>query len=133
MTLFAITDKHWPTCRTICFIFFVKLLFPYWLWRRVIPYTLFRIINDAYFFMAPDPTIAFVGWSVLSYALLCRCCFRIVIMFNTSLFPQSIFQGVAYFQSICFSKTGFLKWNTKIINGGKHGHQASNYRYQASN
>jgi transposase len=39
MTLFAITNCHWPICWMICFIQLVRLSFPYWLWRRVIPYT----------------------------------------------------------------------------------------------
>jgi hypothetical protein len=39
MTLFAITNYHWPICWMICFILFVRLSFPYWLWRRVSPYT----------------------------------------------------------------------------------------------
>jgi hypothetical protein len=39
ITLFAITIYHWLICWMICFILFVTLLFPYWLWQRVIPYT----------------------------------------------------------------------------------------------
>jgi hypothetical protein len=39
MTLFAITNYHWPICWIICFVPFVQLSFPYWLWRRVITYT----------------------------------------------------------------------------------------------
>jgi hypothetical protein len=39
MTLFTITNYHWPICWMICFIPFVRLSFPYWLWRRLIPYT----------------------------------------------------------------------------------------------
>jgi hypothetical protein len=31
----------------ICFILFVRILFPYWLWHRVIPYTLFRLRRTA--------------------------------------------------------------------------------------
>jgi hypothetical protein len=38
MTLLAI-ENHRPICWIICFITFVALSFPYWLWRRVIPYT----------------------------------------------------------------------------------------------
>jgi hypothetical protein len=39
MTLFAITNHHWPICWMTCFILFVWLSFPYWLWQRVIPYS----------------------------------------------------------------------------------------------
>jgi hypothetical protein len=41
MTLFANTIYHWPVCWTICFIPFLRMSFPYWLWWRVIPYTYF--------------------------------------------------------------------------------------------
>jgi hypothetical protein len=39
MTLFANTNFHWPIYWVICVIQFVRLSFPYLLWRRVIPYT----------------------------------------------------------------------------------------------
>jgi hypothetical protein len=70
MTLFAITNYHWPICWMICFIHFVRLSFPCWLWRLVIPYTYFRLrahggcdrsAEDACSFAAPGPTFAFVG------------------------------------------------------------------------
>jgi hypothetical protein len=70
MTLFAITSYHWPKYWMICFIECVRLSFPYWLWRRVIQYTLFRLrahsvcdrsTEDAYYSAAPDPIFAFVG------------------------------------------------------------------------
>jgi hypothetical protein len=65
-----VTNYHWPTCWMICFIQFVRLTFPYWPWRRVIPHTWFRLrvhvgcdrsAEDAYSSMAPDPNFAFVG------------------------------------------------------------------------
>jgi hypothetical protein len=69
MTLFAITNYPWPICWMICSIQFVRLSFPYWLWRRVI-LSYFRLrahgrcdrsAEDAYSSAAPDPTFAFVG------------------------------------------------------------------------
>jgi hypothetical protein len=39
MALFVITNYHLYICWMTCFIEFVRLSFPYWLWRRVIPYT----------------------------------------------------------------------------------------------
>jgi hypothetical protein len=39
VTLFAIASYHWPMCWMVCFVRFVRLSFPCWLWRRVIPYT----------------------------------------------------------------------------------------------
>jgi hypothetical protein len=48
----------------------VRMSFSYWLWRRVIPHTRFRLrahggcdrsAEDAYSSMAPDPILAFVG------------------------------------------------------------------------
>jgi hypothetical protein len=59
-------NYHWPICWVICFI----LSFPYWFWRRVVPYTSFRLrahgrcdrsSRDAYFSVTPDSTRAFVG------------------------------------------------------------------------
>jgi hypothetical protein len=53
-----------------CFIRFVRLSFPHWLWRQVVPYTLFRLrahggcdrsAEDAFSSATPDPTFAFVG------------------------------------------------------------------------
>jgi hypothetical protein len=38
---------HWLICWMICFILFVRLLFPYWRWQRVIPYTFFRLRRTA--------------------------------------------------------------------------------------
>jgi hypothetical protein len=38
LTLFATSNYHWHICWMICFIQFVRLSFPYWLWQRVIPY-----------------------------------------------------------------------------------------------
>jgi hypothetical protein len=70
MALFAITNHHWPIYWMICFIQFVRLSFPYWIWRRVILYTQFRLrahggcdrsAEDAHSSLAPDPTFAFVG------------------------------------------------------------------------
>jgi hypothetical protein len=37
INLFAITIYHWTICCVICFIRFVKLAFPYYLWQQVIP------------------------------------------------------------------------------------------------
>jgi hypothetical protein len=79
----------WPICWMICSILFVRLSFPYWLWRRLITYTKFQLrayggcdrsAEDAYssaayivlnptlnknylilFYLAPDPTFALVG------------------------------------------------------------------------
>jgi hypothetical protein len=79
MTLFGITNYHWPICWIICFILFVRLSFSYLLWIRVIPYTWFRLrahggcdrsAEDAYSSQAPDPTFAFVGgpcWPTLDF------------------------------------------------------------------
>jgi hypothetical protein len=41
MTLFVITNYHWPICWMICFPLFVRL----WLWQRIIPHicTWFRL------------------------------------------------------------------------------------------
>jgi hypothetical protein len=70
MTLFAITNYHWSICWMICFIQFFRQSFPYWLWRRVIPYTWFRqsahggcdrSAEDAYPSVAHDPTFAYVA------------------------------------------------------------------------
>jgi hypothetical protein len=61
MTLFAITNYTDP---------YAEWFVSYWLWRRVMPYTQFRLwaregcgqsAEDAYSSVAPDPTIAFVG------------------------------------------------------------------------
>jgi hypothetical protein len=69
MTLFAISNYHWPICWMISFILIVRLLFPYWLWWQVILYTWFWLrvhggcdwsAEDAYSTAAPDPTFAFV-------------------------------------------------------------------------
>jgi hypothetical protein len=93
MTLFAITNYHWPICWMICFIQLVRLSFPYWLWRWVIPYTLFRLrvhggcdrsAEDAYSSAAPDPTFTFVGdpcCSTLNFVIT----FWIMITFYTLL------------------------------------------------
>jgi hypothetical protein len=79
MTLFAITDYHWPIYWIICIILFVRLSFPYWLWRRVFPYTWFRLrahggcdrsAEDAYSSAAPAPIFAFVRgscWTELDF------------------------------------------------------------------
>jgi hypothetical protein len=65
MTLLAITNYHWPICWMIGLIQFFILSFPFWLWRRVIPYAYFwlrahgwcdRSTEDAYSSQAPDPT-----------------------------------------------------------------------------
>jgi hypothetical protein len=70
MTLFEITNYHWPIYWMIRLMLFVRLSSPYSFWRRVIPYTWFRqrahgwchqSSEDAYFSAAPDPTFAFVG------------------------------------------------------------------------
>jgi hypothetical protein len=70
MTLFAITNYHWPIYWIICFILFGRLSFSYWLWRRVIPHAQFRLraqhgcdrsAEDAYSSMAPDVSFAFLG------------------------------------------------------------------------
>jgi hypothetical protein len=67
---------RWPFCiyKSLVHILndlfntFFRLSFPYWLWRRVIPYTKFllrahgrcdRSAEDAYFSAAPYPTFAF--------------------------------------------------------------------------
>jgi hypothetical protein len=95
MTLFAITNCHWhwPICWLICFILFLRRSFPYWLWRRVIPYTWFRLrahsgynwsAEDAYSSMATDPTLAFVGGSYYP-ALDFVCTVWIMITFYTML------------------------------------------------
>jgi hypothetical protein len=53
-----------------CFIQFVRLSFPYLIWRRANQYTIFRLrvhsecdfsAEDAYSSMSLDPTLAFVG------------------------------------------------------------------------
>jgi type IV secretory pathway TrbD component len=70
MTLFVITVCHWPICRMICFIAFVRLLFPYWLLWRVIPYIQFQLrvhggcdrsAEDAYSSVASDHTFTIAG------------------------------------------------------------------------
>jgi hypothetical protein len=61
---------HSFICWMVCFIQFVSLPFSYWLWRRVIRYTYFRLrahgrcdrsAEDAYSSAAPYPTFAFFG------------------------------------------------------------------------
>jgi hypothetical protein len=73
----------------ICFITFVRLSFPYWLWRRVIPFTWFRLrtcggcdlsAEDAYSSMVPNPTITLSGVCVALRLTLLD-----VISFNTLL------------------------------------------------
>ena len=63
-----LVHKNWYRIWFI-FIPFVRLSFSYWIWRRVIPFTLFRLrahggcdwsAEDAYSSMAPDPAFAFV-------------------------------------------------------------------------
>jgi hypothetical protein len=62
LTLFAITNYHIPIYWMICFIPFVRLSFPFLLWRWVIYFRLRehggcdRLAEDAYFSLAPDPT-----------------------------------------------------------------------------
>jgi hypothetical protein len=72
MTLFVITNYQKLICWMICFIFFVRLAFPYWLWRRVILSALFllrahggfdRSTEDAYICVTPYTTFAFVWGS----------------------------------------------------------------------
>jgi hypothetical protein len=79
MTLFAITNYHWAIFWMVCFVPFVGLSFPYWLWRRVIPYTWFRLrahggcdrsAEDAYSSMAPDPTFALLRVHVAQHSIL---------------------------------------------------------------
>jgi hypothetical protein len=101
ITLFVIPKYHWPICLMICFILFVRLSFSYWLWRRVIPYTLFwlsahgrcdRSTEDAYYSAAPDSTFTFVGgpccptldfvfafWIVIAFCTLLTSLFCIIL------------------------------------------------------
>jgi hypothetical protein len=67
----------------ICFTFFVKMSFPYWLWRQVIPYTWFqprvyggcdRSTEVAYSSAALEVTFLFEG--------LCFCAFDFVVAFR---------------------------------------------------
>jgi hypothetical protein len=37
MTLTAITNYHWPICWMTCFILCLRLSFPYWFWRQIVP------------------------------------------------------------------------------------------------
>jgi hypothetical protein len=69
-------------CWMICFILFVRLSFPKWIWLRVIQYTQFRLrvhggcdrsAEDAYSTAALDPTFAFVVGPFLSFTRLCNC------------------------------------------------------------
>jgi hypothetical protein len=70
ITLFAITNYHIPLWWMICFIQFLRLSFPYWLWQWVILYSQFRLrayggcdrwAEDAYSSEVPDPTLSIVG------------------------------------------------------------------------
>jgi hypothetical protein len=102
VTLFAIINHHWLVRWMICFIAFVRLSFPHWLWRRVILYTQFRLrahggcdrsAEDAYSSTTSDPTFAFVGgpcsptldfvfafWSMITFDRLLTSLFYIVIV-----------------------------------------------------
>jgi hypothetical protein len=100
MTLFAITNYHWSVCWMICFTPFVRLLFSYWLWGRIIPYTQFRLrthggcdrsTEDAYSFMAPNPTFVFVEGLCSPIHSTCIWCFGTEITFNTLLTSASIY------------------------------------------
>jgi hypothetical protein len=123
MTFFAITNYHWSICWMICFIQLVRLSFPYWLLRRVIPYIYFRprthggcdrSVEDAYSSAAPDPTFAFVGgpccltldfviafWTMvtfykLSTSLFCICTSKQKshILINTTRYFKILFLGI---------------------------------------
>jgi hypothetical protein len=47
MILLAITSYDWTIYWMNCSMLFVELSFPYWLWRRVIPYGWFRLVCTA--------------------------------------------------------------------------------------
>jgi hypothetical protein len=104
MTLFAITNYHWPICWIICFILFVRLSFPHWLWRRVIQYTKFwlsvRGVCDRSAEVGWIPTFAFVGGSVLPYT---RFVIALWIVITFYILLSSLF-------CICFYK----EWNISL-------------------
>jgi hypothetical protein len=68
MTLFAITNYHWPICRMIDFILFVRLSFSILAFTTGSPIYLVsnkggcdRPAENTYIFVAPDPAFAFLG------------------------------------------------------------------------
>jgi hypothetical protein len=116
MTLFAITNYYWAIFWKICFIQFIRLSFPYWLWWRVIPYAWFRLrahgecdwsAEDAYSSTAPDPTFALVG-SLCCPALNFVFAFRIMITFYTVL--TSLF-CISRIMNVCGYYTDVLHFN----------------------
>jgi hypothetical protein len=122
ITLFAFTNYHWSIWGMVCFILFLWLSFPYWLWRRVIPFTCFPLrvhggsdlsAEDTYFSVAPDPTFEYVGVNVALDLILClrvwlwlhfkQCYIHYFIFTLLSLFIAT--QAFVWFM---ISKTGFI-------------------------
>jgi hypothetical protein len=69
MTLFRITNYHWSICWMICFIQFVRLSFPYWIWRRLFPYTYFRLRAHGGCDLSAEDAFLLGTWS---YLRICR-------------------------------------------------------------
>jgi hypothetical protein len=89
-----ITNDH---CWMTCFIQFVRLSFLYWLWRRVIPYTWFRLGAALRLWPVSRGCLLLRGtWSYLSifrrsvlpYTRFCNCLFIMITFYTllTSLF-----------------------------------------------
>jgi hypothetical protein len=77
MTLFAIKNYHWPICWLICFMLFVRLSFPYWNWRRVIPYKgarrVWPVSRGCLLLLGTCSYLCICWWFVLPYIQFCNC------------------------------------------------------------
>jgi hypothetical protein len=106
MTLFAFTNYHWLICWMICFILFVRLLFPYWLWQWVTNpvYQISskahgrcdRSAENSYSPAAPDPTLTFVEG---------LCCLKLDFVFTlwVTITVSHIVNFAAMYITVCLS------------------------------